>query len=72
MRTLIATLIALMLFAATPVAAGDVEDGFAAYRSGDCLEAFRLWKRAAEHGHLWAVEILPPLFLTIKCSYIEP
>jgi hypothetical protein len=35
MRTLIATLIALMLFATTPVAAGAWEDGQAAYRAGD-------------------------------------
>jgi hypothetical protein len=32
MRSLIATLTALMLFAATPVAAGELEDGYAAYR----------------------------------------
>jgi hypothetical protein len=30
MRTLIATLTAVMLFAATPVVAGDFEDGYAA------------------------------------------
>jgi hypothetical protein len=42
MRTLIATLIALMLFAATPVVARDLEDGFAAYNAGDYQNAFRL------------------------------
>ena len=44
MRTLIATLIAtltaLMLFATTPVAAGDYEDGMAAYKAGDYQKAF--------------------------------
>ena len=50
MRTLIATLIALMLFATTPVAAGDVEDGFAAYRAGDYQKALRLWKLLAKWG----------------------
>jgi hypothetical protein len=44
MRTLIATLIALMLFATTPVAAGDWEDGAAAFRAGDHQKAVRLWK----------------------------
>ena len=39
MRTLIATLIALMLFATTPVAAGDYEDGAAAYKAGDYQKA---------------------------------
>ena len=50
MRTLIATLIALMLFATTPVAAGDWEDGSAAHKARDYQKAFRLWKRAAEQG----------------------
>ncbi|MFP6704864.1 MAG: hypothetical protein VCE75_02215 [Alphaproteobacteria bacterium] len=39
MRTLITTLIALMLFATTPVAAGAWEDGAAAYRAGDYQKA---------------------------------
>jgi len=34
MRALIATLTALMLFATTPVAAGDFEDGLAAHLPG--------------------------------------
>ena len=45
------TLIALMLFATTPVAAGDYEDGAAAYYAGDYQKAYRLWKRSAEQGH---------------------
>jgi len=44
MRTLIATLIALMLFATTPVAAGDFEAGGAAFDAGDYQKAVRLWK----------------------------
>ena len=40
MRTLIATLIALMLFAATPVVARDLEDGVAAFKAGDYQKAF--------------------------------
>ena len=39
-----------MLFAATPVAVGDFEDGVAAYRAGDHKKAFRLWKPFAERG----------------------
>ena len=54
MRTLIATLIAHMLFAATPVAAGDLEDGSAAFKAGDYQKAFRLWKPVAEQGHYGA------------------
>ena len=50
MRSLIATLIALMLFAATPVVAGDFEDGMVAYEAGDHKKAFRLWKPFAERG----------------------
>ena len=40
MRALITILTAHMLFAATPVAAGDYEDGRAAYRAGDHQKAF--------------------------------
>jgi|TARA_A100001037_G_scaffold162077_1_gene145830 TPR repeat protein len=50
MRTLLAVLTALMLFA-TPVVAGDMEDGFAAYEAGDHQKAFRLFKAFAEQGH---------------------
>ena len=54
MRTLIATLIALMLFAATPVAAGDLEDAAAAYKARDYQKALRLWKSLAEQGNATA------------------
>ena len=50
MRALIATLTALMLFAATPVVAGDYEDGVAAARARNYEKAIRLWKRLAEQG----------------------
>ena len=49
MRTLLAALTALMLFA-TPVVAGDYEDGVVAYNAGDYQKAFRLWKPLAEQG----------------------
>ena len=39
MRTLVATLTALMLFATTPVAAGDFADGVVAYNEGDYQKA---------------------------------
>ena len=58
MRTLIATLIALMLFATTPVAAGDYEDGAAAYKAGDYQKALRLWKPVAEQANKFAQSIL--------------
>ena len=51
MRTLIATLTALMLFATTPVVAGDLQDGVAAFHPGDYPKAFRLYKRSAEQGN---------------------
>jgi uncharacterized protein len=54
MRTLIATLIALMLFATTPVAAGDSEDAAAAYKARDYQKAFRLLKPHAEQGLSYA------------------
>ena len=41
MRALIATLIALMLFATTPVAAEDFEDGVVAYNVGNYRKALR-------------------------------
>jgi hypothetical protein len=50
MRTLIVALTALMLFATTPVAAGDWEDGLAAYDAGDYQKALRLWKPLAKWG----------------------
>jgi hypothetical protein len=50
MRTLIATLITLMLFATTPVVAGDLEDAAAAYKARDYQKAFRLLKPHAEQG----------------------
>jgi len=49
MRTLLAALTALMLFA-TPVVAGDWEDAEAAHKAGDFQKAFRLWKPLAEQG----------------------
>ena len=49
MRTLLPALTALMLFA-TPVVAGDFEDGLAAAKAGDHQKAFRLWKPLAEQG----------------------
>ena len=49
MRTLLAALTALMLFA-TPVVAGDFEDALAAANAGDFQKAFRLWKPLAEQG----------------------
>jgi len=36
---------------ATPVVAGDFEDGLAAHEAGDYQKAFRLWKPLAEQGH---------------------
>jgi TPR repeat protein len=50
MRALIATLTALMLFAATPVVAGGLEDAAAAYKARDYQKAFRLLKPHAEQG----------------------
>ena len=40
-----------MLFATTPVAAGDLADGMAAFNAGDYPKAFRLYKRSAEQGN---------------------
>mgnify|MGYP001025841497 CR=1 FL=1 len=54
MRTLLAALTTLMLFAAAPVVAGDYEDGQAAYEAGDYQKAFRLWEPLAEKGHKYA------------------
>ena len=62
MRTLIATLIALMLFAATPVAAGDLEDAAAAYKARDYQKALRLWKSLAEQGNADAQMLLAQLY----------
>ncbi|MBH64573.1 MAG: hypothetical protein CL569_19435 [Alphaproteobacteria bacterium] len=49
MAILLTALTALMLFA-TPVVAGDWEDGLAAYQAGDYQKAIRLWKPLAEQG----------------------
>jgi len=47
----LAFVIALMLFATTPVAAGDYEDGLAAYHAGDYQKALRLWEPLAKQGY---------------------
>ena len=62
MRTLIATLIALMLFATTPVAAEGFEDGGAAYDAGEYQKAFRLWKPLAEQGDMLAQGMLGVMY----------
>ena len=54
MRTLLTALTALMLFA-TPVVAGDWEDGWDAYEAEDYQKAFRLFKPLAEQGSSWAL-----------------
>ena len=53
MRPLLTALTALMLFA-TPVVAGDWEDGVDAVKAGDYQKAFRLFKPLAEQGNLLA------------------
>ena len=58
MRTLVATLTALMLFATTPVVAGDFWDEVVAYNAGDYQKALRLWKPVAEQGNKFAQSIL--------------
>ena len=50
LHTLLAALTALLLFA-TPVVAGDMEDGLAALQAGDYQKAFRLLEPLAEQGH---------------------
>ena len=52
MRTFLAALAALMLFAAAPVVTGAYEDAEAAYNAGDYEKAFRLWKPFAEQGNV--------------------
>ena len=47
MRTLLATLTAFMLVA-TSVEAGDFEDGFAVYKTGDYEKVFRFLKPLVE------------------------
>jgi hypothetical protein len=51
-----------MLFAATTVVAGDLEDGMAAYDAGDYQKAFRLWKRSAEQGAMPAQILLGSMY----------
>jgi len=58
MRTLVATLTALMLFATTPVVAGGFWDGVVAYNAGDYQKALGLWKPVAEQGNKFAQSIL--------------
>ena len=64
MRTLLAGLTALMLFATPVVAvvAGDYEDGLVAYRAGDYEKAFRLWKPLAEQGEAKAQNNLGSMY----------
>ena len=57
MRTPLAALTALLLFA-TPVVAGDFEDADAAYKAGNYEKTYRLLKPLAEQGHAAAQEKL--------------
>ena len=66
MRNLIATLIALMLFATTPVVAGDLDDGRAAYRAGDYQKAFQLFEPLAEQGDVRAQTLLGVMYFKGK------
>ena len=53
MRTLLAALTAFMLVA-TSVVAGDFEDAFAVYKTGDYEKAFQFLKPLVEQGDKWA------------------
>jgi TPR repeat protein len=66
MRALIATLTALMLFATTPVAAGDLKDGAAAYKAGDYQKAFQLLEPLGEQGNVKAQYLLGVLYANGK------
>ena len=63
MRTLLTALTALMLFA-TPVVAGDWEDGGAAFNASNYEKAFRLLKPFAEQGHAAVQAILGYMYTT--------
>ena len=82
MRTLIATLTALILFATTPVAAddcgpgsrcfGDFEKGMAAYVDEDFEKAILFLKRALEQGHTPSgkiLELIPGIGNTWEAAY---
>jgi len=62
-RTSLAVLTALMLFA-TPVVAGDWEDGLAAANAGDFQKAFRLWEPLAKQGDVSAQHNLGRMYAT--------
>ena len=82
MRTLVATLTALMLFATTPVAAddcgpgsrcfSDFEKGYSAYVEGDFEKAIPFLKRALEQGHEPSgkiLELIPGAGNTWQAAY---
>ena len=62
MRTLIAILTALMLFATTPVVADDFADAWKAYLADDHQEYFRLTKRMAEQGDFGSQFVVGALY----------
>ena len=68
---MIATLTALMLFAATPVVAGDWEDASSAIRAGDYQKAFRLWKPLAEKGYARAQHNLGVMYRRGECAALK-
>jgi len=57
MRTLLTALTALMLFV-TPLVAGDLEDGIAAYEVGNYQNAYSLLKPLAERGNASAQAVI--------------
>ena len=66
--------ILLMFSFATPVAAGPVEDGMAAYNSGDYATALRLWHPQGQHGNAIAQLLLGSMYTDgrgVKRDYAE-
>ena len=61
MRTLLAALTALLLFA-TPVVAEDFEDADAAYKAGNYEKTYRLLKPLAEQGSSYAQNSLGMMY----------
>jgi TPR repeat protein len=65
-RTFTAALVALVLspFRAAPVAAGQFEDGKAAYDGGDYATALRLWRPLADQG-------VPDALVNLALMYLK-
>src|SRR5262249_52551826 len=69
-RAIFAAIILLSTFAA-PMAAGPLEDGYAAYTRGDFTTAMQIMRPLADQGHVTAQNVVGLLYYFIGGDYVS-